>query len=610
MCGITGYTSSILNSQDVIVKMLNKIKHRGPDDQGFYQNSQITLGMRRLSIIDLDSGKQPLFNEDRSLVLVFNGEIYNYQALRTKLISLGHIFTTDSDSEVILHGYEEYSNNIVDHLRGMFAFALYNLHTDKLFIARDIFGIKPLFYTVINEQLVFSSEIKALFEYPGVKKEFNEQCLSSYLAFQYNPLIETFYRGIYQLLPGHYLEFDQQLKITHYFKLKYNIDKDLNETKAIKIIDATLEDSIEHHKLADVELGSFLSGGIDSSYIAAKSKVKKTFSVGFEETNCNEIPLAKKLCQQFNIENYQKIISKEEFWESIPIILDILDEPVADPSIIPLYHLTKLASQHVKVVLSGEGADELFGGYNIYRTPYSLTPTKVIPFCIRKGIKNVLQKTNYDFKGKQYLIRAGQKVEERFIGNAFIFQNHEIEKLLKSKWPHHRPQTITNKFYREVSKYDDVTKMQYIDLNFWLRGDILRKADHISMANSLEVRVPYLDKEVWNICATLPAHLRVTKKVTKYIFRKTTSELLPPQNVERKKLGFPVPLNKWLKEEKYFQMIKSVFNNEIANKYFNCDYLNDLLNNHFQGIENNARKIWTVYLFLIWYQHNFSQEDQ
>ena len=371
------------------------------------------------------------------------------------------------------------------------------------------------------------------------------------------------------------------------------------------MLESTLKDSISHHRLADVEMGSFLSGGIDSSYLSANSQVKKTFSVGFEDHRCNELPLARELSQYLDIENYQKVITKDEFWHTIPTILNILDEPVADPSIIPLYHLTKLASQHVKVVLSGEGADELFGGYNIYQTPLTLAPTKIIPFFLRKGLKNILIKTNYEFKGKQYLIRAGQKIEERFIGNAFIFQNHELKKLIKPQWPIYPPQVLTNAYYRDVARKDDITKMQYIDLNFWLRGDILRKADHISMANSLEVRVPYLDKEVWAISSILPTNLRVNKKATKYIFRKMAAKSLPLQNSERKKLGFPVPLNEWIKEEQYYQPIKELFNSKSAQKYFNCDYLNYLLDEHYQGIHNNARKIWTVYIFLTWYNRNF-----
>lgn len=606
MCGIIGYTNNIPNNKNVIKNMLKKINHRGPDDQGYYQDCNISLGMQRLSIIDIDNGKQPLFNEDKSLILVFNGEIYNYQLLKNKLISLGHVFTTNSDSEVIVHGFEEYGNDIVNHLRGMFVFAIYNLHTNKLFIARDIFGIKPLFYTIVENELIFASEIKALFEYPGVQKKFNDHCLASYLAFQYNPLAETFYKGIYQLLPAHYFEFNGTLKLTHYFKFNYNIDNDLNEKNAIDLIETTMKDSITQHQLSDVEMGSFLSGGIDSSYLVANSQVKKTFSVGFENPHYSELPLAKQFSHKLKIDNYQKIITKEEFWQTIPTIINILDEPIADPSIIPLYHLSKLASQHVKVVLSGEGADELFGGYNIYQSPLSLVPTKIIPFPIRKKIKNILLKTNCNFKGKQYLIRAGQKIEERFIGNAFIFQNEEIKKLINPQWHIYSPQTLTNPFYRDVANYDDITKMQYIDLNFWLRGDILRKADHISMANSLEVRVPYLDKEVWAISAILPTHLRVNKKTTKYAFRKAATKSLPLQNTKRKKLGFPVPINEWLKEEQYYQHIHNLFNTPIAHKYFNCDYLNTLLDDHYQGTKNNARKIWTVYIFLTWYHLNFN----
>lgn len=606
MCGIIGYTSTVKNNQTVIESMLEAINHRGPDDQGYYQDNHISIGMRRLSIIDLDHGHQPIFNEDKSLVLVFNGEIYNYQILRAKLISLGHIFTTNSDSEVIIHGFEQYGKDIVNHLRGMFAFAIYNLHTNELFIARDIFGIKPLFYCQVDTQLIFASEIKALFKHPKIKKEFNPKCLSGYLSFQYNPLEETFYRDIYQLLPGHYLEFNQTLKITKYFNFDFNIDHQLNEAKAIDQLSSILQNSIDSHLLSDVEMGSFLSGGIDSSYLVANSNIKQTFSVGFQEGNCNEIPLAKQLCQHLKINNHHKIISKQEFFDTIPTMLEILDEPVADPSIIPLYHLTELASQHVKVVLSGEGSDELFGGYNIYQTPLSLKPMQLIPFSWRKKLKNALIKSNHEFKGKEYLIRSGQTIEERFIGNAFIFHYDEIEQLLKPKLPKYAPQTITLPYYQDVTNYDDITKMQYIDLNFWLKGDILRKADHISMANSLEVRVPFLDKEVWQIASKLPVNLRVNKKETKSLFRKVATNSLPQNNSERKKLGFPVPLNQWFKEKEYYQMLSVAFASDTAQTFFNTKYLNKLLDDHYQNVRNNARKLWTIYIFIIWYQQNFN----
>ncbi len=612
MCGIAGFSSDVLavNGTEIMTAMLDKIISRGPDDWGQYVDGHGGIGMRRLSITGVRNGKQPILNEDQTMALVFNGEIYNYKELRTALKKKGHIFSTETDSEVILHGYEEYGKEILKKLRGMFAFAVWDFRDQSMFLGRDPFGIKPLFYQVTpGERLVFASEIKAILSVPGEARELNEQALASYLAFQYNPLEETFYRGIYQLLPGHSAMWKGgRLQIEEYWDMVWKPDKSKSEAELVKQTALSLKDSVKSHMIGDVEIGTFLSGGIDSSVVAALSKVKKAFSVGFEEEGYSEIEKAAELCKRYGITHYTKKITREEFWDSTGEILDHLDEPVADPSIIPLNFLCKLASEHVKVVLSGEGADELFGGYPIYGTAMALKPVEWIPEKVRRGVRRIVEKIPFSFKGKQYLIRAGQRVEERFIGDAYIFHEDEIRRVLKVKdGVSLDPTEVTRPYYDRVKGQHELTKMQYIDTKLWMRGDILRKSDHISMGHSLEVRVPFLDPEVARAASAIPPHYRVTKHTTKYILRGACNGLLSKQEEKRKKLGFPVPVKKWLREEPCYLRVKQVFDSAAAGKFFDQSYLTDMLEEHKVGKADNARKIWTVYLFLLWYQKNFEE---
>ena len=608
MCGITGFISKsdAYDREAVINDMMQCIYSRGPDEAGFYCDEMACLGMRRLSIIGLDNGKQPIENEDHTLVLVYNGEIYNFPALKKELTEKGHIFTTDTDSEVILHGYEEYGPDLLNRLRGMFAFSIWNKEKKTMFLARDMFGIKPLFYGKKGRDLFYASEIKAIFAHPDMEKRFNEAALGNYLSFQYNAMEETFFKGVYQLLPGHYMYWkDGEITVRCYWKPRFHIQEDLTEAEAMSRLKAALEDSVEAHKISDVEMASFLSGGIDSSFLTAASGFKKSFSVGFEWDEWNEVNLAKELSAELGIENHDKIITTEEYWDAVPKVQKYLDEPVADPSIIPLYYLCQLASGHVKVVVSGEGSDELFGGYTIYHTPLSLRPVRIIPRGIRRLISKIFLKCPFDFKGKQYMIRAGQDIEERFIGNAYIFYPSQVRRLLKKSRGYVTPQQLTRPYYEEVSDLDDVTKMQYIDLSFWLRGDILRKSDHMSMAHSLEVRVPFLDMEVAKVALSLPPEMRVTDENTKILFRKVSRGYLPEKNAKRKKLGFPVPIAKWLKEDTYYQKVYKAFTSNAAERYFNTSELLRLLKVHKSGKKNYSRKIWTVYMFLLWYEMNF-----
>ncbi|MCI6499211.1 asparagine synthase (glutamine-hydrolyzing) [Lachnospiraceae bacterium HCP1S3_C3] len=609
MCGFAGYITENGKApeyKDNLIEMMNSIKHRGPDDEGTHIDDMAGMGFRRLSIIGITNGKQPMYNEDESIVVTFNGEIYNYQTIKEELIKKGHIFKTDADTEVLVHGYEEYGKDLLQKLRGMYAFAIWDIKKKEMFMARDIFGIKPLFYTQTDKDFVFGSEIKAILKFPTVKKDLNEEALESYLSFQYSILKETFFKGIYRLPPAHCLTWkDGKVTVERYWEPVFDTDDNITFDEAVKMTNDVMKNSIEAHKISDTEVGGFLSGGVDSSYIVARSNLDKTFSVGFDYPKCNEIPLAKTLSDYVGVKNTSKLISTEEFFTEFPKIMNHVDEPLSDPSSIALYFLCKLASENVKVVLSGEGSDELFGGYNIYKSPFALAPMYKIPRPVRRGLAKTFQKLPFRFKGKNYVIRAGQDLEERYIGNAYIFKTKEVYKLLKNPKKKYTPQSITKPIYDKVKDKDDITKMQYIDINTWLWGDILNKADTMSMAHSLEVRVPFLDREVAKVAFSIPVKHRVDKHETKRYFRKAANEFMPDITAERKKLGFPIPVRNWLKEDKYYHLVKSTLTSKEAEKFFNVSELEKLLDDHYNGKVDNSRKVWTIYAFILWYQKHF-----
>lgn len=610
MCGFVGFTNQISDNGDLLKEMMDKIVHRGPDSAGQYVDEHICLGFRRLSIVDIADGDQPMFNEDGSLVVVFNGEIYNHRELRQKLIEAGHTFkTSHSDTEVLLHGYEQYGADLVPMLRGMFAFVIYDKTTGNLFGARDMFGIKPLYYTFSGNSFIFGSEIKSFLLHPEFKKELNEDALCHYLSFQYSPTEETFFKGVYKLPPAHYFTFDgTKLSKTRYFAPNFQPEEGSLDYYSDKV-DAAVRESVAAHKIADVEVGSFLSSGIDSSYIAEAANVDKTFTVGFESPDgnrYNEIDFAKKFASTIGVENISKIITPEEYWEAFPYIQNQMDEPLADPAAIALYFVSKLASEHVKVVMSGEGADELFGGYRIYQEPLTLTAYDRLPWFIRRFISKLITTLHLPkIHGINYLIRRGLTIEERFIGNANIFSLQERKKILLRGKGSVAPQMLCKKFYDEVKDKDAITKMQYLDINMWLMGDILLKADKTSMANSLELRVPFLDKKVMELAEKIPLECRVNTKTTKLALRKAAEKTLPKLTAEKDKLGFPVPIRVWLAEDKYYNIVKNAFTSSAAQKYFNTEKLVELLDRHKSGREDVSRKIWTIYTFLIWHKEYF-----
>ena len=609
MCGFTGFISKKNKKEKIIKEMNDTIIHRGPDDEGYYVDSDIALGFRRLSIIDLKGGEQPIYNENKDLVINFNGEIYNFLELKEELIKCGHKFKSKTDTEVIIHGYEEYGYDIVKKLRGMFSFVIWDINNKKLFGARDPFGIKPFYYYKKDDKFIFGSEIKSFIKCPDFEKKLNKKILKNYLVFQYSPLEETFFENTYKLMPGYYFVYENgNFEKTKYFEIEYKNDNN-NIDEIVDGINNIMKDSIEHHKISDVEVGSFLSSGVDSSYIVSNANVNRTYTVGFEgEGGFNEINDAKDLSNLLGIENTNQLITPEMFFDAVPKVQYYSDEPHANLSAVPLYYLAKLAAKDVKVVLSGEGADELFGGYFLYDIPKEYEKYNKIPFGIRKIIKNLVVHFP-NFKGKHFLIQGGSSINDSYIGQAFIMDNDEANSLLKDEYKSDlKYQDITKDKYNDVNNKDDVLKKMYLDMNFWLPSDILLKADKMTMASSLELRVPFLDKEVFEYSTHIGVPYIVNNHVTKYAFRKAASKTVPKEWSTRPKLGFLVPFKNWLKEDKYYNIVKNVFNKDYVDEFFNKEKINKLLDDHYNGKWNNARKIYTIYTFLVWYAIYFGEE--
>jgi len=611
MSGFIGFTGEIESAEDIVDRMLERIVHRGPDHMGKYLDKNITMGFRKLPLITQEDYSQAFYNEEKTLVGVFNCTIYNHETLMSELQGLGHHFATNTDAETLIHLYEEYDTEMFSHLRGPFAFAIYDTVKNKLFCARDFFGVKPLYYTHIDGNIMFGSEIKSFLEHPRFRKEVNEQALENYLSFQYSVLSETFFKGVYKLPPAHYMVYEEnELTIKQFWQPKFD-PEEMDLPQAVGTLETVLQESIElHEKVTDVEIGSLLSSGVDSSFIAASFSGNKTFTVGFDNEKYNEIGYAKTLTSKLGIENYSKVISKEEYWDKLPEIQYYMDEPLADPSAVALFFAGQTASAHVKIAFSGEGVDEFFGGYTIYKQPLDIEPVASLPRFIRKILGALASLIPFRIKGKNFLICASQDVEERFIGNAYIFTKKEREKILRRFTGHYPPQEITAPHYKEcVDKngrpQDDVTKMQTLDIRLWAVGNILLKADKMSMANSLEIRTPVLDKEVFLAASKLPTKLRCNKQQTKYAFRQVAQKKLPNEVADKEKLGFPVPIRVWLREEKYYSYVKECFTSPTAEKYFIVENILKLLDVHKRGRRDNSRKIWTILMFLIWYEQYF-----
>lgn len=606
MCGFVGFCSKNVKDKNVIKEMNNQIIHRGPDSDGYFFDKDVNFGFRRLSIIDLHEGSQPILNESGDTAIIFNGEIYNYQELREGLVAKGYKFKTHTDTEVILHGYEEYGEEgILAKLRGMFAFTIWDSKKEKLFGARDHFGIKPYYYALLDGDFLFGSEVKSFLKYPKFKKEVNEKALKHYLVFQYNPLEETFFKGVKKLRPGHYYVYENgKMEIKTYYNLTLDY-KDMTFDEAVGKIEKEVEESVKYHKISDVEVGSFLSGGVDSSYVVATALPDKTFSVGFDNKGFNETMYAKELSDSLGIKNFAKLITPDEFFEGINKVQYYSDEPHANLSSVPLYFLSKLASEQVKVVLSGEGADELFAGYNEYADALPQRIYRKLPFGLRHKLY-LKYKDRKHFRGQTIILKYGQKVEDRYIGPAEIMTDELANSLVTSKYKNSETsRDLTKKYYDEVKNMDDVSKRLYLDMKMWIVEDILLKADKMTMANSIELRVPLLDKKMWELARTIPVRHKVHNEITKYAFRRAAKNKLPEDWAKRRKLGFVVPFVLWIKEEKYYKIVKEVFNKDFVSEFFDKDKINKLLDDHFNGITNNGRKVYTIYTFLKWYEIYF-----
>ena len=612
MCGFAGYIHNYgtFDKEEVIHKMADRIKHRGPDDAHYYIDDGIALGFRRLSIIDLEGGRQPILNEDGSLVLLFNGEIYNYQELREELIKAGHVFTTKTDSETILHGYEEYGKKILDRLRGMFAFIIWNKNTKELFGARDIFGIKPFYYYKKGKEFMFGSEIKSFLSHPNFEKELDEDMIPLYLSYEYSPDERTIFKNVFKLPGAHCFTYKNgELKVERYYKIEYKIEDDKSLEYWEDAITKEFTESVSMHQIADVGVGSFLSPGVDSSYVVKEiskgTKKVKTFSVGYEEEKYSELPYAQDFSNVIGVPNIANKVSADEFFDAVPEIQYYMDEPLPNPSEIPLYFLAKNARRYVKVVLSGEGADELFGGYPMYLAGGHFDHySHKVPRPVRKVLGTVAKHCP-NFKGKNFLVRGAMEPYQRFMRANYVFQSAERQKFLKRPIASKVPEEYSKRYFDEVSNLDEPTQLQYVDMHTWMIYDILLKADRMSMANSLELRVPFLDKKMLELSTRIPSRYRAANETTKIALRGAAIKQLPERTANKKKLGFPVPLNDWLREDKYYNKVKAAFQSDIAEKFFVTSELMKLLDDHKSGKALNMQKIWSFYTFILWYEQFF-----
>ena len=611
MCGFVGFTGMTNDREHDLSRMMDRIVHRGPDMGGMYFDRDVALGFRRLSILDLsEAGAQPMKSEDGNVVVVFNGEIYNFQSLRAELEAQGHTFHCGADTEVLVHGYEEWGDDLVYRLRGMYAFVIWDKQRRRLMGARDIFGIKPFYYYPIADGgMIFGSEIKSFLDHSKFVKEVNPDALLPYLTLQYSATEETFFKGVYKLPAAHYFTLeDGKMTVKRYWDCTFKEQRTDFETCAEKL-DGVVHESVAAHRIADVEVGAFLSGGVDSSYIAACLMPDDTFSVGFEQHKFNETNYAAELSEKLGITNIRKLITADECFGAFSDIQYHMDEPQSNPSSVPLWFLAKLAREHVTVVLSGEGADELFAGYEWYGDTPAMEKFKKTPLGVRRAAASVAKHLPY-FKGKNFLLKCSERPEDYFLGQALVFPEAEAAAVVKPRYSHGpHPHEMAAKYYARVKDADEVTKKQYLDMNMWLPGDILLKADKMCMAHSLELRVPFLDKEVMAFAGTVPTDYRIQGTHTKVVFRHAANKSLPDEWANRPKKGFPVPIRFWLREQKYYDIVKGYFTAPYASEFFDTDALMKLLDDHFHEKANNQRKIWTVFTFLVWYERFFVKEN-
>ena len=604
MCGIAGFYNKKDKKEEIIKKMADKIAHRGPDGEGYYINDKIALAHRRLSIIDLSTGGQPMFNKEKDLVIVFNGEIYNFLDIKKDLKKDGYKFLNKSDTEVIINGYKKWGKKVVDHLRGMYAFAIYDIKNDELFMARDKWGIKPLYYAKFNDTFMFASEIKALLEHPDFDKKLNEDILSAYLCFNSCPTEETFFKGVYRLEPGHTLFYKNgKIKIEKFFQLDIE-PKEQDWDKIVSDIKDAMKESVEYHQISDVEVGSFLSSGIDSSYLVSLARPDKTYTVGYKNKKYDEIGYAKDLTNKLNIHNKSKEITKEEYIKNFEKIIYYMDEPLADPSAIALYFVAEIASKDVKVVMSGEGADEFFGGYGTYLEDINQSWYMKIPYFLRH-FAYLITKPFGDVRGFNFVYRRGQHLEDYNIGLGRVFRDKDARKIVKLKNQIHTKEIVAP-LYNDYKTKDNTCKRQVIDYYYWLVKDFLHAVDRNTMMFSLEARTPFLDDKVYEVARHLPFSAKINNVTTKPALREAAKSVIPNESYKKKKLGFPVPLREWMRDEDLYNKIKVEFESDNAKKFFKQDKILKLLELHKSKKKDTYKKVWTIYTFLVWYRVYFN----
>ncbi|SQG65039.1 LtsA protein [Corynebacterium renale] len=626
MCGLLGLLTADASAGSYVAGIKHALpcmRHRGPDDSGTWNDADMVFGFNRLSIVDLAHSHQPLQwgpeGEEDRYALSFNGEIYNYIELREELQGYGYRFNTQGDSETIVVGFHHWGPDVVHHLRGMFAFAVWDTKDKELFLARDQFGIKPLFMATTDKGTIFASEKKCILsmaEELGIDTTVDLRTVEHYVDLQYVPEPETLHSGITRLESGSYATVKPggPVEENRYFRPQFNtvpVAKG-QEQELFDRIARVLEDSVEKHMRADVTVGSFLSGGIDSTAIAALAKRHNpnllTFTTGFEREGYSEVDVAAESAEAIGAEHIVKIVSPEEYADAVPKIMWYLDDPVADPSLVPLYFVAAEARKHVKVVLSGEGADELFGGYTIYKEPLSLAPFEKVPSPLRKGLRQLSQLLPDGMKGKSLLERGTMTMEERYYGNARSFNFEQMQRVIpwaKREWDHRE---VTAPIYAQSRDMDPVARMQHLDLFTWMRGDILVKADKINMANSLELRVPFLDKEVFKVAETIPYDLKISHGTTKYALRKALEQIVPAHVLHRKKLGFPVPMRHWLAGDELYGWAQDQITASQTDDIFNKKAVLEMLKEHRDGVSDHSRRLWTVIAFMIW--HGIFVEDR
>ncbi|MBI9000897.1 asparagine synthase (glutamine-hydrolyzing) [Corynebacterium sp. CCM 9185] len=626
MCGLLGMLTSGGNAESYVTaveRALPCMRHRGPDEDGTWHDDSAVFGFNRLSIIDIAHSHQPISwgpeGEPDRYTMTFNGEIYNYLELRQELEDAGYPFTTSGDGEPILVGFHHWGADVVNHLRGMFAIAIWDTKERKLFLARDPFGIKPLFYATTDHGTVFASEKKCILELGpaiGFDPALDDRAIEHYVDLQYVPEPETLHAGIRRLESGCTATVVPGGDVTEsrYFRPRFPA-RPVTKSREQDLFDriaAALEDSVAKHMRADVTVGSFLSGGIDSTAIAALAKRHNpdllTFTTGFERDGYSEVDVAAESAAAIGAEHIVKVVSPEEYVEAVPKIMWYLDDPVADPSLVPLYFVAAEARKHVKVVLSGEGADELFGGYTIYKEPLSLAPFDKVPDPLKKALALFSRALPDGMKGKSLLERGTTPMEQRYYGNARSFNWQQLQRVLpdaRREWDH---TDVTAPIYAESAHMDPVARMQHLDLFTWMRGDILVKADKITMANSLELRVPFLDREVFAVAETIPHDLKIAEGTTKYALRRALEQIVPPHVLHRRKLGFPVPMRHWLAGDELHDWALDTINASGTEHIFSIPAVREMLAEHRAGVSDHSRRLWTVLAFMIW--HGIFVEDR